>query len=260
MIFNLVLDTIAEKFIKKASQKGWGEQLQDRSWVNLILFADSYWLVATTPEMMSDMTNEWLRLLGEVGWETPTEDLTWGTAAVDEHRADIRVNGALTWRTGRNIGFKVLGTMIAFDNHFDVEVENRLARATAALWANWELLGCASTLVSKRIQVFRATVEASFFRCAGSWNLSVEQLQRTEGAQSRHLRKMLRLKRDSEGSMTDLITRANSTLIHKLRDTETRHEWWDERCVQLRLEWGWTYCAPRHTRSDKTYVSGFLTL
>ncbi len=37
MIFNLALDTIAETFIKTARQKGWGKELQDGSWVNLIL-------------------------------------------------------------------------------------------------------------------------------------------------------------------------------------------------------------------------------
>ena len=104
--------------------------------MNLILFADNDWLVATTPEMLSDMANEWLRLLGEVGWEAPTEAFTWGTAAVDEYRADIRVNGALTRRAGRKNGFKVLGTMITFDNHFDAEVDNRLAGATATFCAN----------------------------------------------------------------------------------------------------------------------------
>ena len=75
--------------------------------MSLILFADNHWLVATTPVMLSDMTNEWLRLLGEVGWETPTVDLTWGTAAVDDYKADIRVNGALTRRAGREIGFNL---------------------------------------------------------------------------------------------------------------------------------------------------------
>ena len=160
----------------------------------MILFADNYWLVATTPEMLSDMTNGWLRLLGEVGWETPTKDLTWGAAAVDEYRAGIRVNGALTRRAGRSIGFKVLGTMVTFDSRFDVEVENRLARATATFWASWELLGCTSTPLAKRILIFRATVEASFFWCAGSWSLTVEHLQRIKGAQSRLLRKMLRMK------------------------------------------------------------------
>ena len=57
-ISNLVLDTFAEHLIKTAVTKGWGKQLQDRSWVSLILFADNYWIVATTPEMLSAMTNE----------------------------------------------------------------------------------------------------------------------------------------------------------------------------------------------------------
>ena len=146
-----------------------------------------------------------VRLLGEVGWETPTADLTWSTAADDDYKADIRVNGALTRRADREVGFKVLGTLITFDNHFDVEVENRLTRATATFWVFWELLGCTSTPLAKRIQIFRATVEASFFWCAGSCNLTVEQLQHIKGAPSRLLRKMLRLKRNSGESMTDLI-------------------------------------------------------
>ena len=96
-------------------------RLQDKSWVNLILFADKYWLVATSPSMLSDMANEWLRLLGEVGWDTPTADLTWCTTAEDEFKSDIRVNGTNTMRAERKKGFKVLGTMITFDNALDVE-------------------------------------------------------------------------------------------------------------------------------------------
>ena len=71
--------------------------------------------------------------------------------------------------------------MITFNNKFDVEVENRLTRATATFWASWELLGCTYTPLAKRIQIFRATVEASFFWCAGSWSLRAEQLQRING-------------------------------------------------------------------------------
>ena len=51
-----------------------GLRLCDNSWVNLILFADNYWLVATSPQILRAMTSARLRLLGEVGWETPTEE------------------------------------------------------------------------------------------------------------------------------------------------------------------------------------------
>ena len=71
MIFNIILDTVAEQFISTAGEKGWGLCLADGSWVDLILFADNYWLVATSPQMLKSMTGEWLRLLGEVGWLTP---------------------------------------------------------------------------------------------------------------------------------------------------------------------------------------------
>ena len=53
-----------------------GRRLHDKSWVNLILFADNYWLIATNHTMLESMTTAWLDLLGEYGWETPTEELT----------------------------------------------------------------------------------------------------------------------------------------------------------------------------------------
>ena len=67
MIFNMTLDTVADKFLVAVGTKEWGMRICDDSWVSLILFADNYWLVATSPTMLSAMTNEWLRFLGEVG-------------------------------------------------------------------------------------------------------------------------------------------------------------------------------------------------
>ncbi len=64
-------------------------------------------------------------------------------------------------RPKRGEGFKVLGTIITFDNNFDVEIENRLARANATFYANWELLGCVSVPLNTRLRVFKAVVDAS---------------------------------------------------------------------------------------------------
>ena len=52
VIFGVILDTLAEKFLATASTRGWGLRLCDNSWVSLILFADNYWLVATSPQML----------------------------------------------------------------------------------------------------------------------------------------------------------------------------------------------------------------
>ena len=158
MIFNLVLDTLAETFIKTAVQKGWGKRLQDGSWVNLIMFADNYWLVATSAEMLGLMTCEWLRLLEGVGWEAPAEELSWCTTVDDEVKYEITVDYERVRRPQRGGGFKALGTIVTFDNNFDVEIENRLARSNVTFNANWNMLGCDSASLAKRVQIFRATV------------------------------------------------------------------------------------------------------
>ena len=227
MIFNIILDTLAEKFIRTAREKGWGLCLADGSWVDLILFADNYWLVATSPQMLRAMTVEWLRLLGEVGWETPTSELTWCTTMHDDVNMKIVVNEEIAKRAGNKEGFKVLGTIVTFDNNYDVELEHRIQKAVISFHKNKDLLLCSSVPLGKRLQVFRATVEASLLWCAGSWNLTLEQYQRLRGAQLRLVRRMLRLKRNKDETMPELIIRSNHILKHRLRDLGTVYESWD---------------------------------
>ena len=45
-------------------------------------------------------------------------------------------------RVAAKDGFRILGTIVTFDNKSDVELENRLSRADRAFWATWALLGC----------------------------------------------------------------------------------------------------------------------
>jgi hypothetical protein len=164
--------------------------------------------------MLTLMTREWLSLLERVGWEAPEEELSWCTTADDDINLKVIVNGKLVGRPKRGAGFKALGTMVAFDNNVDVEVGSR------------ELLGCASAPLAKRVQIFRATVEATFLWCAGSWNLRADQLKRIKGAQE-------------EGEeMDELIIRSNRILKQRLHDSDIKHAWWDEKYVQLRLDWG----------------------
>ncbi len=186
------------------------------------MFADNYWLVATSAQMLTLMTREWLSLLERVGWETPVEELSWCTTADDDINLKIIVNDKLVRRPKRGEGFKVLGTMVTFDNNFDVEIENRLARASATFSANWDLLGCASAPLAKRVQIFRATVEATFLWCAGPGNLRVEQLKRIKGAQSRMVRNMLRVKRRDGEEMDELIIRSNRMLKQRLRNSDIK--------------------------------------
>ncbi len=59
---------------------------------------------------------------------------------MDEYRADIKVRNEATRRASANVGFKVH----VDNNNFDVEIENRLARASRAVCANREMLSCRS--------------------------------------------------------------------------------------------------------------------
>ncbi len=121
--------------------------------------------------MLGRMTTAWLLLLAEYGWETPTEELTWCTTQDDGGVAQIFIDDKRTKRTTAPEGFKVLGTFVTFENMFDTELEHRLTRANRALYASWELLGCTSIPLEKRLQVFRSVVDTAVCWCADSWNL-----------------------------------------------------------------------------------------
>ena len=171
-LFNITLDRLASRFILLCRRKKWGKKLEDGTWVDIILFADNYWLVAVDHKMLENMTKAWLSLLAEYGWETPTEELTWCTTQDDGGTANIVINDKRTLRTKAAVGFKVLGTYVTFDNNYEVEIENRLTKADKAFWANWSLLGCVSVPLPKRLSVFKATVNASMLWCAGTWYLT----------------------------------------------------------------------------------------
>ena len=143
--------------------------------MDIILFADNYWLVAVNPMMLENMTIAWLDLLAEYGWETPTEELTWCTTRDDDVEVKIEINNKIALRAKAAVGFKVLGTQLTFDNNYEVELESRLRKADNAFWANWGLLGCVSVPLVKRLAVFTGAVNATMFWCAGTWNLTRAQ-------------------------------------------------------------------------------------
>ena len=70
LLFSIILDTFAVRFEKMARRRRWGKQLQDGSWADSVLFADNYWMIATSPVMLENMTVAWLGLLKEYGWDT----------------------------------------------------------------------------------------------------------------------------------------------------------------------------------------------
>ena len=70
-LFNVALDVVASRFRKLAQRKGWGFKLGDNTCIDIIIYADNYWLLAKTPQELQDMTNAWLDILNKHGFNTP---------------------------------------------------------------------------------------------------------------------------------------------------------------------------------------------
>ena len=90
--------------------------------------------------MLENMTTAWRSLLSEYGWETLVEEPTWCTTRDDGDAAQITIEGKRALRASAQVGFKVLGTLLTFDNKMDTGLEHRLSRANEAFYTNWELL------------------------------------------------------------------------------------------------------------------------
>ena len=149
--------------------------------------------------------------------------------------AQIEISKKRTLRTEAKEGFKVLGAYVAFDNNSEVELENRLSRADRAFWANWSLLGCISVPLVKRLAILKATVGATLFWCAGSWNLTREQNERLRVSQMRFIRRMLRLKRGIGEEMGVFLHRAGGVLKGKLDAMGISFETWGFACYSASL-------------------------
>ena len=83
--FNATLHKPASIFVKICQQKEWGWRLSDGHFLGLLLFADNYWLVARSNQTLTIMLKKWLELLRLWGWDTPSDELSYGTTAPDEH-------------------------------------------------------------------------------------------------------------------------------------------------------------------------------
>ena len=130
MLFNLILDTLA------TGVEALTDLNKHSAWVNHIVFAGNYWLVATSAKLLKQMTEKWLDLMAEYGWETPVADLAWCSTVKDNEITQFKIRGEKALRTAAAFGFKVLGTMLTFDNKFDVDIKYRLSRANNAFYVN----------------------------------------------------------------------------------------------------------------------------
>ena len=145
------------------------------------------------------------------------------------------MSGHCIHRTPRSQGFKVLGVSLSFDNSFEVELQNRIARAWRAFYKYAHLLRCRTAPVSVRLKLLTNLVSSSLFWCAGSWNLTARQRSKLRGVQQDMLQKMITLRRlPDEDSQTFM-----SRLRHKIKRLKALSGFidWDRLACRLRLNW-----------------------
>ena len=234
-IFNAALDYVADQFVNWCHANGFGIKLNNGIHLSLVLFADNFWLFATSPTMLETMMQKWLDLLSAYGWEVPLDETTWCTTAPDERHWTIQARGAVLPRSSRKVGFRALGVRVTFDNCFASELSERIAKAWRAFYKYRELLCCRDCPIKPRLTLLRILVACSLFWCAGSWNLKEAQLAKLRGAQQAMIRKMLRLSKCDGESVSDFCERYARTVKHILHTHGEQS--WDETYHKLLFSW-----------------------
>ena len=254
-IFNATLDVPAAEFLQLASVKNSGYRLDDETYVSLILFADNFWLCATSPQELSRMTVAWLAILRRHGWNVPLDETVWCTTGPDS-REDwtVQVCSQQINRSPRKSGFKVLGVILGFDNCFEIELENRMARAWRAFFKYKHLLCCRCAPLMGRLRLLDNLVSSSLFWCSASWNLTQRQSSKLRGLQLDMLHKMLTLKRGSDEEQSVFMLRLNSKskhlkILHKVQD-------WDKRYYFSRFWLGGSCCPHDPVQCRTTHSQG----
>ena len=200
------------------------------------MFADNFWLFGCSADELSKMTTFWIKLLQRAGWQVPLDEATWCTSAADEISGKVNACGLSVKRACRNVGFKALGVQVTFDNQFGVELGSRIKAAWRSYHKYQDLLCCHSAPMSKRLKLLGVAVQPTLFWCAGSWNLTSQQLGQLRAVQQRMVRKMLGCRRGSGEQLAEYMVRTARVMKNLMQ----RHgfERWDLFYHRMQFAWG----------------------
>ena len=154
-----------------------------RDRVSIVLFADNFWLVATSPEILASMTTAWLKCLKEWAFEVPLDQCTWCTTLSDSISGKVVCNGETVKRASRDEGFKALGCEISFNTYFVVELDNRIAKFWGWFWGYQQFLLNPNIGFKRRLHLLELLMSASMMWFAGYWNLRQTEVSRIKRVQ-----------------------------------------------------------------------------
>ncbi len=243
-LFNTTLDVLAQKFEAKANTEKWGWPIHEESgvrYVCLLLFADNYWIIATSTNELQLAISFWQSLLESAGWFTPVGDLCYATTAGDDQYTTSTVqqhHGEIVQRRAKAEGFKVLGTQLTFGNHNDKEFERRFRAAWCAFHKHADTLCCKAAPLGKRLEFLHKVVVPALFWCAGSWHLRSQKYVALRGLQRKMIRKMMCFKKNAEEDLETFMKRTETAITSAM----IRHHIvsWDVYARRLVFKWaGW---------------------
>ena len=277
--FNITLDTMVVKpFLKHARAMHWGfeaqhedlDTLQDslsgerqakRTRYNteripLLLFADNFWLIGTSPRQLTMMARKWHELLHQSGFGVDLSDWTWTSTALEHEASEIRLPNL--WPTllakpsdsaellvnhePRSGAIKVLGSMISATGDCTCEVEHRIVKAWASFHKHRELLMARSGSAYQRLDFLRRVVLPCLLFNIGTCHLSKAQLRRLRGVEDKMMRRVFRWYFKDEFTGEDPkqdVSDYMAVMAHKLDVYRQRRGYrrWDEEALVRSYTW-----------------------
>jgi hypothetical protein len=221
-LFNITLDELAERFNRKALTMRWGWPIKGargNTYICLLLFADNFWIVATSPKELQNANDYWQQLLKEAGWHAPVTELCYCSTAFDDQFIEQKVysEGIVITRRPRAVGFKALGTQLTFTCRDDEELDRRIKAAWCSFFKHRDILCCRIAPLKGRLIFLNKVVVPALFWCSGSWNLRVQQFVKLRGLQRKMVRRMIGFKKREGESIDEFMHRTEASITSLLR-------------------------------------------
>ena len=149
-------------------EQDWGHDVNG-SRLGLLVFADNPWILARSSGMLKAMTQTWLDMLNEAGWQAEKTEMTWCSTLEDALPGAVRLrNDTLIRWAGRREGLKALGALLTFDGDIGAELWRRISSAWAAFGKHRHFLCCRAASLRERLRLLDKVVRPALFWCAGS--------------------------------------------------------------------------------------------
>lgn len=182
-----------------------------------LLFADDCGMFSHTEQGLQTLMNAFAKASANFSLTISTkktEVLYQPPPGAKHHPPSISVNGEML-KVAHN--FTYLGSVLSDDGQLDLEVANRISRASSSfgrlrcrVWSNHDI-----TLTTK-IALYRAVVISTLLYGAESWTTYKRHLSKLEAFHQRCLRNILKVKWEDKVSNTEILAKTSCSSIEAL--------------------------------------------